>query len=104
MSRLLRKCIALLALPFALLSASHDAIATTVSPSGMDTTGILTDLGSFAAGTYSLTASGIVDLIGDGSFRMRPDGLPETIVSNPGYPYFNPSGSFTAKNFWLASR
>lgn len=54
------------------------------------------DLGSFAAGTYVITATGIVDLTGDGRFRIRPDGIPETTVTASGYSYFNPSGSYIA--------
>jgi len=72
---------------------SLGAFATSVSPGGSGVNGVLTDLGSFSAGTYNITATGIVDLVGNGSFRMRPDGLPETSVTAPGYGYFNPNGS-----------
>jgi hypothetical protein len=72
---------------------SMGAFATSVSPAGSGATGVLTDLGSFAAGTYNITATGIVDLVGNGSFRMRPNGLPETSVTAGGYSYFNPNGS-----------
>jgi hypothetical protein len=56
----------------------------------------LTDLGSFAAGTYSITASGTVDLVGSTTFTMNPDGMPTSKVTAPDYDYFNPSGSFIA--------
>jgi len=75
---------------------SLGAFATSVTPGGNGINGILTDLGSFSAGTYNITATGIVDLVGDGSFRMRPDGLPETSVTTSNYGYFNPNGSFLA--------
>lgn len=78
------------------LVCAQASFASTVSPGGSGSTGILTDLGSFAAGTYQITATGIVDLVGNGSFRMTPDGLPETTVTSPNYPYFNPSGSYLA--------
>jgi hypothetical protein len=81
---------------FVTAAVSPATFATGVSAGGSGTVGLLTDLGAFSAGTYTLTASGIVDLIGDGSFRMRPDGLPETVVTSPSYGYFNPNGSFTA--------
>ena len=58
--------------------------------------GVLTDLGTFGAGTYTITGSGVVDLVGDGSFPIHPDGTPAPIVTTPGYSYFNPNGSFTA--------
>jgi len=71
--------------------ASQNAFASTVAPNG-----VLTDLGVFAAGSYDIAGSGVVDLGGDGSFLMRPDGLPVSSVTAPSYSYFNPSGSFTA--------
>jgi hypothetical protein len=80
----------------AMAAVSPVSHATSVSPGGVGTVGILTDLGTFNAGMYTLTGSGIVDLVGNGSFRMRPDGLPETTVTAPGYGAFNPNGSFTA--------
>lgn len=77
-----------------MLSAfSVGAFAATVSSGGSGKTGALTDLGSFAAGTYNITATGIVDLVGNGSFRMQPNGLPETSVTAASYGYFNPNGS-----------
>jgi hypothetical protein len=56
----------------------------------------LVDLGSFAAGTYLLTGSGLVDLVGSNTFTLRPDGVPDHPVTASGYGYFNPSGSFIA--------
>jgi hypothetical protein len=54
-----------------------------------------TSLGSFAAGTYRITATGLVDLVGapGSGFTMRPDGTPDSPVTTPGYAYFNPAGS-----------
>lgn len=77
--------------------ASPIALATPVSSGGFGVTGTLTDLGSFAAGTYQITASGIVDLVGaGGTFQMSPDGTPAAPVSAAGYAYFNPVGSYIA--------
>jgi hypothetical protein len=57
----------------------------------------LTDLGSFAAGTYSIMASGTVELVPENTFTMNPDGTPTTPVTAGNYgSYFNPSGSFIA--------
>ena len=80
---------ALVAAGLALIFSSSQAV--TVLPNGA-----LFDLGSFAAGTYDLTGSGLVDLVGDGTFTLRPDGVPDTGVTSSNYGYFNPSGSFTA--------
>jgi len=80
---------ALVAASLALVVSASQAV--TVLPNGN-----LFDLGSFAAGTYDLKGSGLVDLAGDGSFTIRPDGLPETTVTTFNYGYFNPSGSFIA--------
>lgn len=59
---------------------------------------VLTDLGLFAAGSHTLTASGVVDLaVGCGSFFIGPDGVPTTAVTCGGYgSYFNPNGSAIA--------
>ena len=73
------------------LMIAESADATPVAP-----TGLLTDLGLYAAGTYTITGSGVVDLVGNGSFSMQPDGLPVSVVTAPNYSYFNPVGSFTA--------
>jgi PEP-CTERM motif len=63
--------------------------------------GGLTDLGFFAAGTYSLTGSGTVDICGGGSALMQPDGLPDTTVTcGPLVSTFNPDGSYTADGFF----
>lgn len=53
-------------------------------------------LGAFGPGTYRITATGTVDLVGDGSFIIDADGQPVGAVTTPGYSYFNPNGSFTA--------
>jgi hypothetical protein len=63
---------------------------------GSGSTPVLTDLGSFAAGTYSITASGTVELVPGTTFTMNPDGTPNSVVSASGYSYFNLGGSFTA--------
>lgn len=70
---------------------SAAASAVSVAPNG-----VLTDLGLFAAGSYQLTGSGVVDLAGAGNFQMNPDGTPFSTVTFPGYAYFNPSGSTIA--------
>lgn len=56
------------------------------------------DLGLFAAGTYQITGSGVIDLIGapGSGFDIRPDGSLDSPVTAPTYLYFNPDGSFTA--------
>jgi hypothetical protein len=76
--------------------ASGFASATSVSDGGSGAVGTLTDLGTFAAGAYQLTGTGVVDLVGDGSFLIDPDGTPAAPVTTPGYGYFNPSGSYLA--------
>jgi hypothetical protein len=80
----------------ALLAAAGLASATSVSSTGSGATGTLTDLGLFAAGTYQLTGSGVVDLVGDSSFLINPDGTPFAPVTTAGYGYFNPNGSYLA--------
>jgi len=57
---------------------------------------VLTDLGSFAAGIYNISASGTVELLPGTSFTMNPDGAPNSIVTASGYGYFNPMGSVIA--------
>jgi hypothetical protein len=81
---------ALLAAVLAIPAAQAQSVAANQST--------VTDLGMFAAGTYSLTGSGLVDLVGPpgSGFTMRPDGTPDTPITIPGYEYFNPSGSYTA--------
>ena len=80
----------------ALLAATGLASATSVSAGGSGGVGTLTDLGLFAAGTYTLAGTGVVDLVGDGSFLIKPDGTPLATITTPGYGYFNPSGSYLA--------
>lgn len=53
----------------------------------------LTVLGTFTAGNYTVTGSGLVDLAGGGGFIIRPDGVPDSPITFPGYEYFNPGGS-----------
>ena len=57
-----------------------------------------TFIGVFGAGSYTVTGSGLIDLVGPvgSGFTIRPDGTPDTPVTAPGYAYFNPSGSYTA--------
>ena len=54
-----------------------------------------TSLGSYAAGTYRITATGLIDLIGPpgSGFTLRPDGVPDTAVTDGRYLYFNPGGT-----------
>ena len=82
-----------IAIAASLLLSAHAAFATT---SVNANNAPIADLGSFSAGTYTITASGSVDLVGDGSFTMNPDGTPKSVVTTPGYSYFNPSGSVIA--------
>lgn len=54
-----------------------------------------TDLGFFGAGTYQITASGLVDLAGNNTFPIKPDGMPGPGgVTLSGYEHFNPNGSY----------
>jgi len=85
------KSIALL-LSAALISA-YSYASTNVNASTS-----LVDLGSFSAGQYSITANGVVDLVGNNTFQMNPDGTPFSTVTAPNYAYFNPNGSYTADN------
>jgi hypothetical protein len=64
--------------------------------------GTPTSLGSFAAGKYRITATGLVDLVGPpgSGFTMRPDGTPDSPVTSPGYNYFNSNGSDIADGFY----
>lgn len=64
-----------------------------------------TDLGYFDAGTYKITATGLVSLVGFGlgnGFDMRPDGVPDSEVTAPGYGYFNPAGTDLADGIFGA--
>ena len=74
---------------FALFAIAGAASAVTV-PGGSATPTFIANL---AAGTYQLVGTGIVDIAGDGLFRLRPDGKPETMVAEPTYGYFNPNGA-----------
>ena len=77
----------------AVLASVGSAQATSVAG---NTSGLI-DLGSFSAGTYLLTGSGLIDLCGNGTFTMKPDGTPNTSVTCGNYgSYFNPNGSFSA--------
>jgi hypothetical protein len=81
-----------LALALACASLLPGAQAAPVSSAGG-----LTDLGWFAAGSYTLVGDGAVDICGGGSAVMRPDGSPDTVVTcRPLAPNFNPDGSYTA--------
>ena len=79
-------------------------MTATIAATGAQATSVaanqstVTDLGLFAAGSYYLTGSGLVDLVGPvgSGFTMTPDGIPDTPVTIPGYDYFNPAGSYTA--------
>lgn len=83
--------------------ASQSSIATVVSSGGNYANGHLTDLGYFAAGSYQITGSGVVDLTGLGNFQMLPDGTPSIPVTAPGYSYFNPTGSYIADGVYGAA-
>lgn len=74
------------------VAAATSGYVWSVSPSAP----LLTDLGSFAAGMYNITASGTVDLVGSTTFTMNPDGTPTTGVTESNYLYFNPVGSTIA--------
>ena len=85
----MKKIIALASL--ILMSIPCQASATVIPAFGLT----IVDLGQFHAGTYLLTGSGTVDLTPDTSMTIRPDGTPASVVTTPGYSYFNPNGSFT---------
>lgn len=57
-----------------------------------------TDLGLFAAGTYSVTGSGTIDLVGPvgSGFDLDANGVPASLITDPNYSYFNPNGSYVA--------
>jgi ribose/xylose/arabinose/galactoside ABC-type transport system permease subunit len=60
-----------------------------------------TDLGDFAAGNYNISATGLASLVNvPGQFDIRPDGIPDTPVTFPGYGYFNPAGTDIADGFY----
>lgn len=92
-------------------SCAAAAIAITLATTGAAHAGTLvfaansgtTDLGVFAAGTYNISATGLVSLsgaVGSGGFDIRPDGVPDTPVTAAGYGYFNPSGSDQADGIY----
>ncbi len=89
------KNIRLLLSSVVLSAASASAFASvSVSSDGTGTIGILTDLGSFAAGTYTITASGQIDLADNtGRLTVKADGTPFSKVTFLGYEYFNYLGS-----------
>jgi hypothetical protein len=93
------KTVRILISAIALAACSLSALASSaVSAGGSGAVGTLTDLGSFAAGTYTITGSGTVGLTPDGGFIMNPDGTPNQPVTAAGYGYFNPNGS-TVDNY-----
>jgi hypothetical protein len=76
------------------LAAPLFASATSVSAFGSsNSAGILTDLGSFAAGTYTITGSGTIGLAGASGFIMDANGKPTVAVTTAGYGYFNSNGA-----------
>lgn len=81
-----------------LIAACALALMSSVAAAGVSVSAsaTLVDLGSFAAGVYNISATGTVDLVGNGTFAMNPDGTPVTTVTAPNYNYFNPDGSFNA--------
>jgi len=83
--------VSLLCMVMAFGMVCSNAFATTITPRG----GVF-DLGFFDAGSYIITGSGVVDLVGNGSFMMNPDGTPNQPVTHSNYLYFNSDGSFTA--------
>ena len=60
----------------------------------------LTDLGSFSAGVYSITATGTIGLTPSGNFMMTADGIPASPVTDKSYLYFNPTGSVIADHIY----
>lgn len=54
-----------------------------------------TDLGLFQAGTYQISASGIIDIaapVAQGQFNLNPAGVPTSPITVVGYESFNPNG------------
>lgn len=83
-------------LAFALTALSTACGLAAAAPTTVNgSTSSLVSLGSFAAGTYSITATGLIDLTYNGGFVIRPDGVPNAPITFAGYSYFNPSGSYT---------
>jgi len=83
-----------IAMAAAVAFAAPAFAATSVAANQASTT----DLGFFAAGTYTISASGLVDMVGPpgSGFTIRPDGTPDSPVTTPGYADFNPDGAFFA--------
>lgn len=85
--------IALAAGYFLIFGFLSSASAVTITP----TTAVPVSLGTFGAGTYEITATGIVSLAGPvgvgPNFDLDPDGIPISGVTFPGYAYFNPGGA-----------
>lgn len=69
------------------------AVAAPTNVAGNATS--LVSLGSFAAGTYNITATGLISLVGDGSMPIRPDGTPDIVNNNPAWTSFYPNGTFS---------
>ena len=91
-----RRIAAVIALSaLASVASATPVMGTSGPPSGYPGSTGLTFLGAFGAGTYQFTATGIVDIAGDGKFRLDPDGKPPTgmPVTESGYNYFNPNGA-----------
>ncbi|MBB5687110.1 hypothetical protein FHS49_003138 [Sphingobium boeckii] len=86
--------LALCLLSTAVAAPAHAAVFS-VSPNASSTS-----LGVLLAGQqYSITVTGIVDLVGDaipGRFDVDANGVPTSPVTYPGYAAFNPTGSFVA--------
>jgi len=76
------------------LAAGAAVAATQVDSGGSGAVGNLTSLGTFDAGTYLITASGIVDLALGSPYNLLVDanGVPTGTVTAP-YTYFNPNGA-----------
>lgn len=93
----MRALVAMTLLATAVLSVPAIA-ATAIDP----TRTIPTSLGSFAAGSYRITATGLIDLLGPpgSGFTLRPDGVPDVAVADVRYLYFNPAGTDVADGFY----
>ncbi len=73
-----------------LVAVAQPAVAAT-SVAGASSS--VTDLGNFAAGTYHITATGVIEFAGSpGLFDTGPNGVPVTPVTASGYSYCNPGG------------
>ena len=93
------KHFAAIALAASLALAGSASAATFVAAVDSGTT----DLGTFAAGNYNISATGIASLVSvPGQFDIKPDGVPNTPVTASGYGYFNPGGTDFADGFYGA--